>query len=461
MADIITYPEDGIRYDAEDASGYFATRLSGVYSAEEDFSVTAQGGLSVQVSAGQAWVRPARFKGRSIIMEQPTTVVLTEADPVRSRIDRIVLRYDAAARKTSLVVLDGTPDSAAPAAPAISRTELVYDLCLAEIRRPAGSTAVTAADITDTRADETVCGVMRDGVTGIPTAQLQAQVKAMLDSLQAEVDSRSFYTKAEADAEHAKLQEQISKTGGNVGQTIPVWSSTITLGYYANYSYQVPDNVDYVVVHSDCADIGNSYVILRGATTDTFHDIKFESNGNLHGYNNWNATKFYVLGYHQVATGDGSLIPQVVGSKKVTTTSSGSTFSVDTSVDYIVATWSVTYNDDSKKYTAKCRELRMRGDESGSDINTDSYNNGYASITSSFLKFSEAGKVSVPNSSGNTEISLTFYHILTSEELSAQTEALAAAQAAQADADEMNVDQAYRLTLLELNVSDTDDTENT
>ena len=67
MADIITYPEDGIRYDAEDASGYLSTRLSGVYSAEEDFAVTAQGGLSVQVSAGQAWVRPARFKGRSII----------------------------------------------------------------------------------------------------------------------------------------------------------------------------------------------------------------------------------------------------------------------------------------------------------------------------------------------------------------------------------------------------------
>ena len=77
MADIITYPENGITYDADDASGYLATRLSGVYSAEEDFSVTAQGGLSVQVSAGQAWVRPARFKGRSIIMEQPATLPLT------------------------------------------------------------------------------------------------------------------------------------------------------------------------------------------------------------------------------------------------------------------------------------------------------------------------------------------------------------------------------------------------
>ena len=193
MADIITYPEDGIQYDAEDASGYLATRLSGVYSAEEDFSVTAQGGLSVQVSAGQAWVRPARFKGRSIIMEQPTTVVLTEADPVRSRIDRIVLRYDAAAKKTRLQVLDGTPDSAAPAAPEISRTELVYDLCLAEIRRPAGSTSVTAADITDTRADEAICGVMRDGVNGIPTGTLVQQFRAVIDALKGEAADKLGY----------------------------------------------------------------------------------------------------------------------------------------------------------------------------------------------------------------------------------------------------------------------------
>lgn len=196
MADIITYPENGITYDADDASGYLSTRLSGVYSAEEDFSVTAQGGLSVQVSAGQAWVRPARFKGRSIIMEQPTTLPLTAADAVRSRIDRVVLRYDAAAKKTSLQVLEGVPNSAGPAAPAITRTELIYDLCLAEIKRPAGSTAVTAADIYDTRADETVCGVMRDGVHGIPTGTLVQQWKAVIESMR----GGSFYTRAEVDA---------------------------------------------------------------------------------------------------------------------------------------------------------------------------------------------------------------------------------------------------------------------
>lgn len=225
MSDIITYPENGITYDADDASGYLATRQSGVYSAEEDFAVSISGELSLTVSAGQAWVRPSRFKGRSIIMEQPTTLALTAADPVRTRIDRVVLRYDAAARKTSLQVLEGTPDSASPTAPAITRTALVYDLCLAEITRPAGSTAITAANLTDTRADEDVCGVMRDGVTGIPTAQLIAQWRAaqaaqvaagqaLLDQLRTEIKEGSAYSKSEADAKFALTADKISTALG-------------------------------------------------------------------------------------------------------------------------------------------------------------------------------------------------------------------------------------------------------
>ena len=205
MADIITYPENGITYDADDASGYLSTRLSGVYSADEDFAVTANGDLTVTVSAGQAWVRPARFRGRSVIMEQPETVTLTAADAVRSRIDRLVLRYDAAAKKTSLTVLTGTPDSASPTAPEITRTALVYDLCLAEIRRPAGSTVITSADLTDTRADEAVCGLMRDSVTGIPTAQLVEQAKAKVAGLE-ETATASAQAAEQSAAAAAKSQ---------------------------------------------------------------------------------------------------------------------------------------------------------------------------------------------------------------------------------------------------------------
>ena len=293
MADIITYPENGITYDADDASGYLSTRLSGVYSADEDFAVTANSDLTVTVSAGPAWVRPARFRGRSIIMEQPETVTLTAADTVRSRIDRLVLRYDAAARKTSLTVLTGTSDSASPTAPEITRTALVYDLCLADIRRPAGSTEITAADITDTRADEDVCGVMRDGVNGIPTAQLQAQALAIMTQLSTElhtkldaldaaiaaVESGNFYTKSEADAKfgtpYSLPPATADQLGGvKVGEALDiapdgtlsaktlndkiaaavavkseprlVWSGKTTIGMRKTQTINVQDGVDYV-----------------------------------------------------------------------------------------------------------------------------------------------------------------------------------------------------------------------
>lgn len=281
MSDIITYPENGITYDADDASGYLATRQSGVYSAEEDFAVSISGELSLTVSAGQAWVRPSRFKGRSIIMEQPTTLALTAADPVRTRIDRVVLRYDAAARQTRLQVLEGTPDSASPTAPAITRTALVYDLCLAEITRPAGSTAITAANLTDTRADEDVCGVMRDGVTGIPTAQLIAQWRAaqaaqvaagqaLLDQLRTEIKEGSAYSKSEADAKFALTADKISTAlGYDPGDKITRLERMMNMDGKLVFSgagvctggtttMAIPSTVDYVEIVSAIPAMGRS-----------------------------------------------------------------------------------------------------------------------------------------------------------------------------------------------------------
>ena len=356
MADIITYPENGITYDADDASGYLSTRLSGVYSADEDFAVTANGDLTVTVSAGQAWVRPARFRGRSIILEQPETVTLTAADTVRSRIDRLVLRYDAAAKKTSLTVLTGTPDSASPTAPEITRTALVYDLCLADIRRPAGSTEVTAADITDTRADEDVCGVMRDGVKGIPTAQLQAQALAIMTQLSTElhtkldaldaaiaaVESGSFYTKQEADqkfgtpytlppatsdqlggvkvGDYLDIAPDGTLSGKTLYDTIAasvavksearlVWNTHVTSpNKFTTWDVQIPGNVDKIcITKGKYNSYGNNTEksIARGGTTtydcDINFTITFQTNGILHVVSPYKTAfplELWIDGYH-------------------------------------------------------------------------------------------------------------------------------------------------------------------
>ena len=187
---IITYPLGGITYDAEDAAAYFAGRTSGVYSTDIDFAVAAaaDGSTDLTVSAGQAWMHVSRWVGLSVTMREAQTLTLPLADSALPRIDRVVLRYDATSRSTSLQVLQGTPSSE-PAAPAISRTEMVYDLCLAEVSRPAGQTSVSTADLTDTRTDEALCGLMRDGVTGIPMDELGRQALAKAKETAALCDS--------------------------------------------------------------------------------------------------------------------------------------------------------------------------------------------------------------------------------------------------------------------------------
>lgn len=199
MSKIVLYPANGYDFDAADVAAYLAGLTSGVFSSAEDFPVTAAGGLKVTVGAGRGWVHPSRFTGYSITKRESDTLTMPLADTSLPRIDRIVMRYDAGARAASLQVLQGTASST-PTAPAISRTELIYDLCLAEITRPAGSTSISTGQITDTRLDEALCGLVRDGVTGIPTDELLAAARERINALEEKATSSAAAAKDSADA---------------------------------------------------------------------------------------------------------------------------------------------------------------------------------------------------------------------------------------------------------------------
>lgn len=222
MSKIVLYPANGFDFDAADVAAYLAGLTSGVFSSAEDFPVTAAGGLTVTVGAGRGWVHPSRFTGYSITKRESDTLTMPLADPSLPRIDRIIMRYDAGARAASLQVLQGTASST-PTAPAISRTELIYDLCLAEITRPAGSTSITTGQITDTRLDEALCGIVRDSVTGIPTDELLAAARERINALEEKATSsaaaakdsaeaaKSSETKSAASEERAKTSETAAK----------------------------------------------------------------------------------------------------------------------------------------------------------------------------------------------------------------------------------------------------------
>lgn len=216
MSKIVVYPANGYDFDAADVAAYLAGLTSGVFSGAEDFPVTAAGGLKVTVGAGRGWVHPSRFTGYSITKREADTLTMPLADPSLPRIDRIVMRYDAGARAASLQVLQGTASSA-PTAPAISRTELIYDLCLAEITRPAGSTSISTGQITDTRLDEALCGIVRDGVTGIPTDELLAAAKERINALEEKATSSAAAAKDSAEA--AKSSETKSAASEKAAKT--------------------------------------------------------------------------------------------------------------------------------------------------------------------------------------------------------------------------------------------------
>ena len=218
MSKIVLYPANGFDFDAADVAAYLAGLTSGVFSSAEDFPVTAAGGLTVTVGAGRGWVHPSRFTGYSITKRESDTLTMPLADPSLPRIDRIIMRYDAGARAASLQVLQGTASST-PTAPAISRTELIYDLCLAEITRPAGSTSITTGQITDTRLDEELCGIVRDSVTGIPTDELLAAARERINALEEKATSSAAAAKDSAEAAKSSETKSAGEKNAKTSET--------------------------------------------------------------------------------------------------------------------------------------------------------------------------------------------------------------------------------------------------
>ena len=432
---IITYPLNGVVYSAEDVATYLCTRTSGVYSKETNFAVSNTGTRQITVAPGLAWINYDDFKGVSVCSREENVLTVPEADNTLNRVDRVVLQFDTSENITAIKLKTGTPAVAAQP-PDILQNHNQYELGLCTISVPAGSTAVTAADITDTRADETVCGVMRDAVTGIPTAQLQTQVKAMLDSLRAEVDSRSFYTKAEADAEHAKLQEQLNNIGSLTSRQ--VYCQRVA------ESMTIPDDVDYVVLtNSDCTTIDDTCaVVARGGNAYATHDnktdrIKFGADGTL----TVTITSGYyfamsnVLGFRYEVS---AAFPCLIGSIVVDI----SQWQDHTSGPVPDGTDFITF---SANTVADAREIPI--------------NRGQSYVYKSGLSFKTDGTIVTKLVSNHSEsFKVNCYKYMTPSEWNAHMTEL---QSAQADADALAVDQDYRLTLLELGVTDTDDTENT
>lgn len=158
-------------YLAEQFAAYFASFIgNGVFGdSMQELEVIANDDMTTSVLSGQAWINGWWYRNTNTY-----TLSHSVADGVLSRIDIIVLRWDNAARDMYLRVIEGTP-SANPVKPDIVRNADYYDLQLAYVSIPAGSIRITQAQITDTRLDNTVCGLVTGVVDQIDTTSLFTQ----------------------------------------------------------------------------------------------------------------------------------------------------------------------------------------------------------------------------------------------------------------------------------------------
>lgn len=397
---IITYPLDGVTYSAEDVATYLCTRTSGVYAKDSNFAVSITGTRQITIAPGLAWINYDDFKGVSVCSREDTVLTVPDADNTLNRVDRVVLQFDTSSNLTAIRLKTGTPAVAAQP-PDILQNHNQYELGLCTISVPAGSSVITAADITDTRADEAVCGLMRDGVTGIPTETLLAQYTAILTAMQQSgnaqlqqlaesikaVDSGSFYTKEQADAKFGTPYTLPAATADQLG------------------GVKVGEALDIAPDGTLSAKTLNDKIAAAVA-------VKSE--------------------------------PRLVWSGKTTIgRRKTQTINVQDGVDYV--------------------NLRMTGGADEFDFNltpgmsyeTGSFGAGSLTVTVLFSADKKRLECTLTNTLNTVPVVFTGYHYPTIAELLTET------QAAQADTDALTVDQEYRVALLELGLTDDTTTDTT
>lgn len=144
-------------YNAEDYRGNLGAVISnGVRrSGDDDLKVQAVGGsMDYTVAIGRAWINGGWYFNDSTFMGTVPTSNVT-----LPRIDRVILRFNSndAVRSINLAYLEGVASNSAQP-PELTRTNEIYEICLAEIYVGASAVTINQSNITDTRADKDVCG---------------------------------------------------------------------------------------------------------------------------------------------------------------------------------------------------------------------------------------------------------------------------------------------------------------
>lgn len=184
-------------YNSEDITSYLNLLVgNGVFpNPSTQLQVRASSGMNIIVGAGSGWIN-----GHKMVNTADLTLTVTTSDVVLNRIDAVIFYLDLTDRTMGIEMKNGTA-AATPTAPSMTRTSTRYELCLAQIRVDKQTSEITAAMITDTRINSTLCGMVQGLIQQIDTTSLWQQQEARfndwMSSVQSQFDAFKTFKKLE------------------------------------------------------------------------------------------------------------------------------------------------------------------------------------------------------------------------------------------------------------------------
>ena len=175
---------DRVYSDADFA--YFFQNLftNGVFiNVGDALQVTALPTPAMKVNVGSG---AGNINGRQFMNTATLALDVPVASTTQNRTDSVVMQLDIANRQIQLVYKQGVVT--------VVQNELIYEIQLAQISVAKNASTITAANITDMRANETLGGYAspfeKVDVSGLE-AQYQAMLQALFEQAQANVDANN------------------------------------------------------------------------------------------------------------------------------------------------------------------------------------------------------------------------------------------------------------------------------
>ena len=235
-------------YTANDFTSYLKELVSnGVFINESNnLQVVSSSGMRAIVKPGSGWI-----DGHKLDNTADYVVNFDSSDVLLDRIDRVIFYTDSVERAMGIKVLKGTP-ATNPVAPTLTRNETRYEMALASVLIKKQATSITTANITDTRHDKAVCGVVKGLIEEIDTTSIFNQYNDAFNSwfnnVKTELSTSTLLRKYESTYNTTTLNE----------------SQFDVLNYIVNFNY----NLDILDVYVNGQRLNTSeYVINESVVT--------------------------------------------------------------------------------------------------------------------------------------------------------------------------------------------------